>query len=324
MRVRTKTAISDWLRSNVLGLVAIFIALSGTAYATHPGGQNTIDTKDIINAEVRTEDIRDANVTRHDLGIGSVNSAKVVDNSLTGTDIDEAALDATPLRTRVAQGGCEGNSPADVMVKVGSVCVDKYENSIWDAPTGGNQITGTIPCNANGQDCTNIYARSVAGVEPRAQISWFQAQQALANSGKRLPTNAEWQMAVTGTPDPGTDNGTSDCNVTFQSGEDPVNTGSRSACVSNHGANDMVGNLFEWVADWDEDAAGCENWTTAGFGNDEACMGRAEGDADNHLPGALLRGGSFISGTDAGPFAVSAESQPSDSGSSGFGFRGAR
>src|SRR5256885_10575002 len=30
--------------------------------------------------------------------------------------------------------------------------------------------------------------------------TYFQAQQALANSGKRLPTNAEWQAAVAGTP----------------------------------------------------------------------------------------------------------------------------
>jgi hypothetical protein len=341
------------IRSNVIGYVALFVALSGTAYATHPGGANTISSGDIINDEVKTqdiatghvlsqdiatgevlsEDIGNSQVALNDLATNSVSSGKIVDggilgadiqnNNITGTQVNEAQLDATPLRTRVAQGGCEGNSPDDVMVKVGSVCVDKYEASIWDAPTGGNQITGALPCNDNGQDCTNIYARSVAGVAPRLDITWFQAQQALANSGKRLPTNAEWQMAVAGTPDPGTDDGTSDCNVIFlDGGPEPVNTGSRSACVSNWGANDMVGNLWEWVADWDEDAAACQNWT-AGFGGDEACMGRAEGDTDNHLPGALLRGGNFTMGTDAGPFAISAQPQPSVS-NQGIGFRGAR
>ncbi|MPZ91072.1 MAG: hypothetical protein GEU68_05495 [Actinobacteria bacterium] len=45
------------------------------------------------------------------------------------------------------------------------------------------------PCNDNGQNCKGkIYARSVAGVTPSRYITWFQAQQALANSGKRLPT----------------------------------------------------------------------------------------------------------------------------------------
>jgi hypothetical protein len=40
--------------------------------------------------------------------------------------------------------GCRGNGSGDAMVKVGSVCIDKYENSIWTARTGGTQITGTI------------------------------------------------------------------------------------------------------------------------------------------------------------------------------------
>jgi hypothetical protein len=40
-------------------------------------------------------------------------------------------------------------------------------------------------------------------------------------------------------------------------------------------------------------------------------------------PGALLRGGSFGTGTGAGPFAVDGSFRPSDSFSD-FGFRGAR
>ena len=47
------------------------------------------------------------------------------------------------------------------------------------------------PCNDNGNDCTNIYAVSIPGVTPSAFITWFQAQAAAANSGKRLLTNAE-------------------------------------------------------------------------------------------------------------------------------------
>src|SRR5438874_617328 len=82
---------------------------------------------------------------------------------------------------------------------------------------GGTQYgvsSADYPCLANGNDCKGkIYARSVAGVTPSRSITWFQAQQALANSGKRLPTNAEWQQAAAGTPDPGASPGVQDCNT---------------------------------------------------------------------------------------------------------------
>ena len=302
-----RSGISKHVRNNVVGYVALFIALSGgTAYALD--GSNTVFSDDIVNQEVKTEDIRDANVMTADIRHDAVTTVKIADGAVSTGKLADGAVTAPKL-------GCEGNSPDDVMVKVGSVCVDRYENSIWDAPTGGNQITGAIPCAPNGQDCTNIYARSVAGVTPTATITWFQAQQALANSGKRLPTNAEWQMAVAGTPD------STDCNVSTGS---LANTGANAACLSDWDANDMVGNLWEWVADWDEEALACATWPGPGFGDDTTCLGRASGEPSTRRPGALLRGGDFRSGTSAGgPFAVSGISEPSDSDVT-IGFRGAR
>lgn len=203
----------------------------------------------------------------------------------------------------------EGLAANDVMVRVGSACVDKYEASIWDAPSGGSQITGAIPCDADGSDCDNIYARSVPGVIPRSDITWFQAQQALANSGKRLPTNAEWQMAVAGTPDhPGP------CN-TDSSGVQP--TGASAGCVSRFGANDMVGNFWEWVADWVPRSSGGGTWS---FSDDFQVL---TGAATSGEPGALMRGGDFDDSTGAGPFAITGDRRPSFI-LSYLGFRGAR
>jgi hypothetical protein len=209
---------------------------------------------------------------------------------------------------------CQGNGSGDAMVAAGAVCIDKYEATIWDAPTGGNQITGALPCDANGQDCNNIFARSVPGVAPRGNVTWFQAQQALANVGKRLPTNAEWQQAVAGTPD-----STVTCNEI-----DGVvsNTGARAGCISRFGALDMVGNLWEWVADWDELAGSCATWP-AGFGSDFACVGRGSESASPHVPIALLRGGGFFDGPSDGPFAVFGLTQMTASDTT-YGFRGAR
>jgi formylglycine-generating enzyme required for sulfatase activity len=215
---------------------------------------------------------------------------------------------------------CQGNGSGDTMVSAGAVCIDRYEVSVWSSPTGGTQYGATTddyPCNDNGQDCTSIYARSVPGVTPSRFITWFQAQQALANSGKRLPANAEWQQAVAGTPDAGPDNGTTDCKTAGAAS--PVATGSRSGCVSRFGANDMVGNLTEWVADWVPASTACPGW--GAFSDDEMCLSGAS--IAETGPGALLRGGFFNDGTFAGSFNVHSGFQPSDS-SANQGFRGAR
>src|SRR5262249_16241761 len=164
-----------------------------------------------------------------------------------------------------------------------------------------------------------VYAVSIPGVMPSACLSWFQANQACALSGKRLVRSEEWQRAAAGTPDPGTDNGTTDCNVgtVFPGGAiggSPVNTGSRSNCKSAWGAFDMVGNLYEWVADWADAAPGVTNWThAAGLpGGDESFFGGPGGGCfgtpdDCSVPGALMRGGDFASATYAGVFAVMAQ-----------------
>jgi formylglycine-generating enzyme required for sulfatase activity len=221
----------------------------------------------------------------------------------------------------------------------GTVCMDKYEASVWRVPdplgahkglvtkiqkgtataagltAGGATQLGVAsddyaPCANSGQNCTNdIYAVSLPGVLPSANITWFQAQQACKNARKRLPSNAEWQAAVAGTPDPGPDNGTTDCN-TVSAGA-AVATGSRSACVSSDGAFDMVGNLFEWVADWVPRSTACGIWSVGlSPTGDDQCLAGA---ATTGEPGALLRGGGFDFrvGARAGPLAVDAFNGPS-------------
>ncbi|HUP22385.1 MAG TPA: SUMF1/EgtB/PvdO family nonheme iron enzyme [Thermoanaerobaculia bacterium] len=221
------------------------------------------------------------------------------------------------IQTTAAHNCFNPADPADEMIRVGGVCIDKYEASVWSGPDGGIQYGVSVddyPCSNNGQDCFGlIYARSVPGVTPSSRITWFQSQQALANSGKRLPTSAEWQMAVAGTPDD------SNCNTSTNA---VSNTGVLGNCVSDWGAFDMVGNLWEWVADWGDNAVACTNWSST-YGGDFSCVGLGEAETNSHLPGALFRGGHFGNGAAAGPFAVGGFFQPSDSGSD-VGFRGAR
>jgi hypothetical protein len=233
-------------------------------------------------------------------------------------------------------------------VIAGTVCLDRYEATVWRVPNptttnailvrriqagratrndltaGAATQLGTAvdyaPCADNGQNCANdIYAVSLPAEIPSARITWFQAQEACANSAKRLPTNAEWQVGANGTPDPGPDNGTTDCNSATGS---VSLTGARSSCVSARGAFDMVGNLAEWVADWVPLSTACPGW--GGFSDDSMCLAGA---SENRTgPGALLRGGSFFfsfGSTTAGPLTVNGSLGPG--GSTVFiGFRCAR
>jgi len=219
-------------------------------------------------------------------------------------------------------------------VQAGTACLDRYEASVWRVPnpnttngplvrkiqfgvarlfdlvSGGARQLGVAgddyaPCTDDGQSCAgDIYAVSLPSLFPSANITWFQAQEACASSGKRLPTSAEWQLGADGTPDPGPDDGATDCNSAsnFVSG-----TGSRNACISARGAFDMAGNLEEWVADWAPLSTTCTGW--GGVSDDRMCLAGASTDVGG--PGALTRGGSFVDGTGAGPLAVVAGRRPS-------------
>jgi len=241
----------------------------------------------------------------------------------------ELAMGASAVASAAAAGiptfplrRCEPDA-----VVAGTLCLDRYEASVWRVPNptttnaalvrkiqlgkateadltaGAATQLGTVsddyaPCANNGQNCANdIYAVSLPSVIPAAHITWFQAQEACANAGKRLPTSVEWQVGANGTPDPGLDNRTTDCD----SASNIVSrTGSRSTCVSACGAFDMVGNLEEWVADWVPLSTGCSNWGS--FSNDRMCLSGASTAVGG--PGALMRGGSFVDGTNAGPLTV--------------------
>ena len=91
------TTLRNHLRSNVIGYAALFVALSGTAIASHPGGADTISSADIINNEVKTQDIRDANVTTADVHADSITPGKIADGEVGSADVLDDSLGAADL-----------------------------------------------------------------------------------------------------------------------------------------------------------------------------------------------------------------------------------
>ena len=75
------------LRTHVIGYVALFVALSGTAYAA-----NTVGSQDIINGEVKSVDIGNTEVKSADIGAGEVMNQDIADDAVDRLAIADDAV----------------------------------------------------------------------------------------------------------------------------------------------------------------------------------------------------------------------------------------
>ena len=237
----------------------------------------------------------------------------------------------------------------DEMVKVGSSWVDRYEANLVDATTwnggkcdgsgtvygsiGGASPTDDYPSTFpdSGNWLTRVYACSVPGNVPSRMMTWFQAQQACLLAGKRLCTNGEWQGAAAGTYDQGSYNGAGggSCHTNGsaprKTGQAGLVPGASTSCISSWGAEDMIGNLAEWVDMWGQagkvsttfsSGAKATPWPL-GYGDSQDATLNINGDAHNGstwksgLPAAARRGGDYGSGVGGGVFTMFLDGGPS-------------
>ncbi len=109
--MRTSTRVRTHLRNNVVGYVAMFFAIGGgTAWATHPGGANTISTGDIQNEQVFTQDLANNNMTSLDirddtLGSGGLQAIDLRDDSVGASEIQTDGVQATEIANNTIDGG---------------------------------------------------------------------------------------------------------------------------------------------------------------------------------------------------------------------------
>jgi len=142
-------------------------------------------------------------------------------------------------------------------------CIDAFEASS-EATELGN--VDQSAAGESGDGSTIVNATSARFVKPLRGVSWYQARAACANSGKRLCSAKEWITACRGDKDQtypygetyerqecnGHDSGRKDVVETgamFKVQTEPVSQQGRAyGCVTQHGAYDMSGNLWEWNA----------------------------------------------------------------------------
>lgn len=238
----------------------------------------------------------------------------------------------------------------DIMVRVGTAWVDKYESRLVEVSPGGQakwiddpelggptQVGDNHPGNAFAVPPTWL-AVSQPG-KGTSGITWFVASKAAANSGKRLVTNEEWQVAASGT---------ARTDATGMEAEGQTWTKAEDLDISMLGVVGCAGSLWEWTQAWGQygqhydgapepwldwpGAGSFHEWDDrwSGYGDDYLInvAGRAFTRQDSAryatgLPAALVRGGSWGDGARAGVFALIADGAPSYFGKE-VGFRCAR
>jgi sulfatase modifying factor 1 len=128
-------------------------------------------------------------------------------------------------------------------VTVGAFAIDRFETT--QAEWG--RCVAALACRAP----TKAYDPSKS--LPVVNVDWAQADGYCRWRSARLPTEAEWELAARGTDGRAFPwgNNAPDCSrAIFDSCKGPKPVGGRSAGASPFGVEDMVGNVWEWVADW--------------------------------------------------------------------------
>jgi hypothetical protein len=137
--------IRQHIRSNVVGYVSLFVALSGTAYAVDGPlpGQNQVGSEDIINGEVKAPEV----------GANAVRSAEVLDDTLGGADIAPGAISSSEVINGTLSASDLGSNSAGYEEIAPDAFNTEFvdtgffygiaDNSIQGNEVGDNSLTGS-------------------------------------------------------------------------------------------------------------------------------------------------------------------------------------
>jgi hypothetical protein len=173
--------IREHLRSNVVGYVAIFLfAIGGTAYATHPGGANTISSGDIIDEQVKAADIDNSAVRTFEIRDGDVKGVDIADSTIASVDIQNGQVRTADVADDTTGGALTGTDIANTN-SLGSPEIgglgggDVTDNSLTGADVDESSLnlsshfaagSATGSCNDDGETGTACASTSITLDQP--------------------------------------------------------------------------------------------------------------------------------------------------------------
>jgi hypothetical protein len=168
--------VSAHIRSNIVGYVAVFIALSGTAYAADTiGSSDVIDesllSQDLKNGEVRSSDIDNGGISTDDISNSNgVLSGDVRDDTLPGGGLAAVDLRADSVGTSEVDGSLTGADVAPESLTgadiTGLTGGDIENSSLTGSDLADNLVTGadinesTLGTVPNANEVDGVGARS--------------------------------------------------------------------------------------------------------------------------------------------------------------------
>ena len=316
--------------------------LAGLVIATVFGAYAKTTFKKMVKGQAATA--ADVNTAHQDLAT-AIDKLQAEIASLKGEQVCPPGYvqDTTATAITLCKKG------GDEMVKVGDYWIDRYEASLVDATlfasgkcngAGKQYGVGVDDYPATFQDSGNwssrVFACSLKGRSPSTRLTWFQAQQACQLAGKRLCSNGQWQGAAAGTHDKGAYNGGAggachtQTGLPRKTGMAGATPGGATSCISRWGAEDMIGNLWEWVNWWGQagkgwittDGQNTAPWpSTGGYGDGKDRTWNLNGSGatgigtwTKGLPAAARRGGDMNQMAGSGIFTLGFDASPTYTG----------
>jgi hypothetical protein len=181
--------IGNHLRSNVVGYIALFIALGGAAYAAGLARDSVkskqikagaVKSSEVADGSLTGADVADAGLTGADVADAGLTGADVADDSLTGADVQESSLDLP--------AGGQADTPQQLLDKL--ITVD-------------GAGSGLAADALDDLDSSNLYTKTEAdGRYPLADLTFFNLAASATNTYLPFASFLELDMAcdVGGTP----------------------------------------------------------------------------------------------------------------------------